>query len=604
MRTSRMTGILAAAILATMAGTASAGPVGTNFTYQGRLTNAGVGQSASYDIRFQLYDAAAAGSLLGTVTKASVPLTNGVFTVDLDFGVQFTGDQRWLQIAVKPAGGPTYTSLSPRQELAPTPNAQCLRPLAYTGESEPGGSVVYFFNSDTTNPTSRGIAGQGYQGVYGLSTTGGTNSYGVVGECSVSGGNGVYGLANTGSNAFGVWGQSASGYGVVGSGLHYGGYFSAGDPVGYGVYAVHTASTGTNPGLLSESYSTDSLANAVVGHITSTSPGGSSTGVRGINDGTGGLGIGVWGSQAGSGWGVYGSSASGIGVYGTTSGAGSLGVDGTGQTGVYGYSNTAGGYGVRGIGGSSATGVRGESSAGGGGSYGVWGYSTSPAGNGVRGEVTAGSSAYGIWGVDSTGASGSYAGYFSGNVNVAGTLSKSGGSFKIDHPLDPANKYLYHSFVESPDMMNIYNGNAALDGSGMAVITMPDWFDTLNTEFRYQLTPMGAPGPNLYIASEMHNRQFTIAGGTPGGKVSWQITGIRQDAWANAHRIPVEEAKRPEERGRFIHPELYGMPRSASLDALKPVPAAPAPQRFSSSQDPANMPATVIAPVPSIKEQK
>jgi hypothetical protein len=300
---------------------------------------------------------------------------------------------------------------------------------------------------------------------------------------------------------------------------------------------------------------------------------------------------------------VYGTSVGGYGVNGSSSGTG-IGVIGSSQTGVYGTSSSAGGYGVRGVGGVSATGVRGESSAGGAGSYGVFGYSTAAAGNGIRGEVTAGSSAFGVWGVDSTGAAGSYAGYFSGAVFVAGNLGKSGGSFKIDHPLDPSNKYLYHSFVESPDMMNIYNGNAQLDGTGSAVITMPDWFDALNTEFRYQLTPMGAPGPNLYIATEMHNRQFVVAGGTPGGKVSWQVTGIRQDAWANAHRIPVEEAKRPEERGHFIHPELFGMPASASLEALKSVPQAPAVQAFPAGQNPARTPVTVIQAGPATKEQK
>src|SRR6185369_13917593 len=81
-----------------------------------------------------------------------------------------------------------------------------------------------------------------------------------------------------------------------------------------------------------------------------------------------------------------------------------------------------------------------------------------------------------------------FAGYFSGDVNVQGTLSKSGGSFKIDHPLDPAHKYLSHSFVESPDMMNIYNGIATLDASGTATVTLPDWLDALNRDFRYQLT--------------------------------------------------------------------------------------------------------------------
>ena len=79
----------------------------------------------------------------------------------------------------------------------------------------------------------------------------------------------------------------------------------------------------------------------------------------------------------------------------------------------------------------------------------------------------------------------------SGNVDILGTLSKGGGSFKIDHPLDPANKYLYHSFVESPDMMNIYNGNITTDASGEAVVELPEWFETLNRDFRYQLTVIG-----------------------------------------------------------------------------------------------------------------
>ncbi len=159
-----------------------------------------------------------------------------------------------------------------------------------------------------------------------------------------------------------------------------------------------------------------------------------------------------------------------------------------------------------------------------------------------------------------------YAGDFYGNVDVRGTLYKSGGSFKIDHPLDPANKYLYHSFVESPDMMNIYNGIETLDAAGETTVTMPDWFSALNRDFRYQLTAVGAPGPNLYIAEELTNNRFKIAGGKPGMKVSWQVTGIRQDAWANAHRIPLEEVKNERERGFYIHPELYGEPAEKEVE--------------------------------------
>jgi hypothetical protein len=145
-----------------------------------------------------------------------------------------------------------------------------------------------------------------------------------------------------------------------------------------------------------------------------------------------------------------------------------------------------------------------------------------------------------------------------GNAQVTGSLSKGGGSFKIDHPLDPARKYLYHSFVESPDMMNVYNGTVALDREGRARVELPDWFEALNRDFRYQLTAVGAPAPNLHISSKVADGTFAIAGGQEGQEVSWQVTGIRQDAWANAHRIPVEVEKPTRDEGRYLHPELFG----------------------------------------------
>jgi hypothetical protein len=148
--------------------------------------------------------------------------------------------------------------------------------------------------------------------------------------------------------------------------------------------------------------------------------------------------------------------------------------------------------------------------------------------------------------------------FTSGPLTTSGHLTKGSGAFKIDHPQDPSNKYLYHSFVESPDMMNIYNGTILLDDGGEAWVALPDWFDALNRDFRYQLTAIGAPGPNLYIATEIEHNRFRIAGGEPGMKVSWQVTGVRHDPYAKAHRIPVEEDKPVLERGSYLHPEFYG----------------------------------------------
>ncbi|HZS09047.1 MAG TPA: hypothetical protein VFD58_29700, partial [Blastocatellia bacterium] len=120
---------------------------------------------------------------------------------------------------------------------------------------------------------------------------------------------------------------------------------------------------------------------------------------------------------------------------------------------------------------------------------------------------------------------------------------------------------LSHSFVESPDMMNIYNGIVTLDASGEAVVGLPEYFEALNRDFRYQLTAVGAAGSGLYIAEKVTDNRFRIAGGSPGLKVSWQVSGIRQDPFANAHRIRVEEEKPAAERGTFLFPEYYSVPR-------------------------------------------
>jgi hypothetical protein len=170
------------------------------------------------------------------------------------------------------------------------------------------------------------------------------------------------------------------------------------------------------------------------------------------------------------------------------------------------------------------------------------------------------------------------AGFFAGDVSVSGTLSKAGGSFKIDDPLDPENKYLSHSFVESPDMMNIYNGNVMTDGSGTAIVTMPDYFDALNRDFRYQLTAIGQHS-DAWVETEIANRAFVIKTERPNVKVSWQVTGIRQDAWANAHRIPVEEQKTDREKGHYLHPELFGHSGEPTIGEIgHPRPIRPAKQ--------------------------
>jgi len=291
------------------------------------------------------------------------------------------------------------------------------------------------------------------------------------------------------------------------------------------------------------------------------------TGVYGQSASTSGIGLsGAATATTGNAYGVFGQTATtdfGAGVIGTTSAT-------TGNAfGVFGSSA-----------GTSGNGVFGYASSTSGFTIGVSGFVESPngtagrfvnhAGSGTILQGISGSSNNQVFFVDASGN-----GYFAGNLNVTGNVSKGSGSFRIDHPLDPANKYLSHSFVESPDMMNVYNGVVVLDARGSAWVVLPDYFQTLNGDYRYQLTSIGAPGPNLYIANEVSANRFRISGGKPHARVSWQVTGIRHDAYANANRIQVEEEKPANQRGTYLHPELFGEP-ATQTSAFSAPPGAPA----------------------------
>jgi hypothetical protein len=162
----------------------------------------------------------------------------------------------------------------------------------------------------------------------------------------------------------------------------------------------------------------------------------------------------------------------------------------------------------------------------------------------------------------------------SGNVSVTGTLNATGTkNFRIDHPLDPANKYLYHASIESSEVLNLYSGNIVLNASGEAIVQLPDWFEAINKDFRYQLTSIGAPGRDLYVAEEVSGGHFKIAGGSPGTKVSWQVSGVRNDAWEKAHPMEIEVDKGTA-RGQYLTPELYGAPETARIGYMAPVPGS------------------------------
>ena len=282
---------------------------------------------------------------------------------------------------------------------------------------------------------------------------------------------------------------------------------------GNAVVGESRATSGNNHGVFGRAASPDGVG--VAGLATATT--GNAYGVTGETRTTG-FGAGVIGSASattGNAFGMFGSTASPDGVA------------------VFGYASArSGGTGVVGVV-DSPNGVAGRFATNGGSGLILQGI-----GNGQ------------VFTIDNSGN-----GFLAGNLVVNGTVSKGGGSFKIDHPLDPANKTLSHSFVESPDMMDIYNGVVTLDAEGQASVKLPGWFESLNGDFRYLLTAIAVPQPELYIAQEIRGNQFRIAGGKPSAKVSWQVTGVRHDAYANAHRIKVEEDKPAAARGSYIHPE-------------------------------------------------
>jgi hypothetical protein len=238
--------------------------------------------------------------------------------------------------------------------------------------------------------------------------------------------------------------------------------------------------------------------------------------------------------------GVQGVTNTGIGVVGTAVEDGGTGVVGTAKSGVAIQGDSGGGF--------ISAGVMGTSSGG-----------------FISAGVMALNSKDGIgFGLYARGSGGGAAGFLDGDVEVTGSLTKAGGGFKIDHPIEPADKYLSHSFVESPERKNVYDGVVALDDNGTCWVELPGWFEALNGDFRYQLTPIGAPAPNLHVGREISANRFNIAGGTSGMKVSWQVTGIRKDVWAQANPLIAEKEKPESERGYYQHPELFNQPRENS----------------------------------------
>lgn len=153
-----------------------------------------------------------------------------------------------------------------------------------------------------------------------------------------------------------------------------------------------------------------------------------------------------------------------------------------------------------------------------------------------------------------------------GSINPAASLNV------IDDPLDPANKYLEQSSVVSPQMKDVYDGMVTTDGRGFAIVKLPTYFQVLNRSFRYQLTVVGKAhwDAKAAIWDEIAHNRFTIRTDQPNVKVSWQVTGVRHDRYATAHPVQVIAPKSKADRGKYLHPELYGKSKTDAIGYQKP----------------------------------
>ncbi len=515
---------------------AGQGILGSSFSYQGQLMVGNQPAEGACDLRLSLFDAAEDGAMIGaTIDAERTPVDAGVFAVELDFGAEALAVDtdgaggRFLEIEARcPAGVGRFETLAPRQSITPAPFARlahrALESDNATGDITPrslsiGDELVIDADGNWVGDTA-GLEGpQGPEGPEG--PAGPAGQPGEQGEPGADGADGADGAPGPQGDPgpSGVPGPpgSAGSPGQPGQQGPPGDRGPAGEPGPAGAFQYPHDGGGAYNGTLLR--------------VTNLSAGTSGTPNAAIR-----------GSHNGRGIAIYADSATGAGVLAS----GSIGVNasGTGDYAVYANVNSSKSGSAAVYGRNSATGISGH------------GVSGIHAGNG-----------FGVYG-ESKG----YAGFFQGgvkvenNLRVDGNISKGGGSFKIDHPLDPANQYLYHSFVESPDMKNIYDGVVTLDDEGAAEVELANWFETLNSDYRYQLTPMGAAAPGLFIDQEVEGGRFGIAGGVPGQRVSWQVTGIRQDPYAQTYRIPVEEKKSTIEQGFYLHPEVYGQSPLKDVD--------------------------------------
>ncbi len=555
------------------------------FNYQGIARDASGNAIASQPIglKISILDGNAAGPVVFSETHTPTTNGSGLFVVTIGAGTLVSGDittiawgvgGKYIKIEMDPAGGAAYTNLG-TTELLSVPYAMYANSgVGAPGPQGPQGPAGATGAAGATGPAGpQGPAGPtgaaGPQGPIGL--TGPAGATGPAGPAGPTGAQGPQGPAgptytagsgiSIAANVISATDNSASNelqtLSIAGNNLTISNGNTVTLPAGGGGGLSGTTNylvkfTGANTGGNSSLYE---LNNKIgLGLLTPTAK---LDVLAGNADSIGIKVTSTYAAQIGNGiiMADYTGAAdlNHFGIVGTSipSLAGENGVGVNGNGAFCGVSGAA--YSTSVAAGSVTIGTIGQASSDADNAVGIYGVSDLFA----VGPLTS----IGVYGSAAGGVT-NYAGLFDGDVSVNGFLTKLGGTFKIDHPLDPANKYLYHSFVESPDMMNVYNGNITTDANGEATVELPDYFNALNKDYRYQLTVMGTFAQAI-IAQKVVNNKFVIKTNQPNVEVSWQVTGIRNDAYAQAHRVVPEVEKESFNKGKYLAPVELG--KSADL---------------------------------------
>ncbi len=496
--------------------------------------------SQTISVRFSIRASSASGTIEYQETQTLTTNTFGLFSAAIGSGTISSGTWaaitwnaalHFLQVELDPAGGTAWLDMGTSQLLSV--------PYSFYSNTALNSLDNHwdYFSGDMWNNPVTGNVGIGtttpthpldIQDPAPAPNTGILNVTATQPPSSYTDAYAVYG-ANNIDDFYGIGGMFRGGWkGVVGE------VSATGSQFYHGVYGSAFGGTGSNYGTFGYSDQVGSLGSSVGDGAGLTSYYGSSflesIGVLGfgqVNSTTNGISYGVAGQA------TSGSSKNNVGVFGFATGA-----TGTSSRnwGVLGVSTDA----------TSSCGLLGISDAG----------STGNNGHGVEGDVLSGTSQIAVFGYTSSSTASDYAGYFFGNL-YATTASSGIKAFKIDYPLDPENKYLIHSSVESNEMMNVYSGNITTDSRGFAVVLLPEYFESLNKDFRYQFTCV-YDFAQAIVAEKIQNNQFTIRTDKPNVEVSWMVTGVRQDPLANKYRIQDVVNKPESEQGTYLNPELYG----------------------------------------------